>query len=933
MTELVLIETRHKFGYENKDGKIIIEPQFEEAKSFIGSYAIVKNNGKYGVIDIEGKFVINCLYNEIKHLFSDVFAVKKNEENDDWNFGVIDIRGKIILNFEHKYIECHNEQIFHCFSLEGKYDYLFNTKNKENVIKILQNEKWINLQNEVIFEGEGKFLDCNLLAVKKNDKWGVIDFGGKRIVNFSYDNISCIKDTLVVVNNNNVGLLGKQGEFIIEPSYKSIECVNVEDKISDSEPIYRDRSFGDFYAVFENLYHSYREDYIFDTNTSLVKLEGEITDKFYRSKIKLINNSIVFEHPEGFDFSKYLILSTDDYSEIYIQGEGIISNSKYEEVTQITNEAFVVKNNIFFGIYKADSKSEIIPCEFDRVQFQGTDLVLLCKNGLWGAQGIIDYGIFNIVMEVKIPFEFLEIKILNLSGSLFGVKKEVDYYGEVKSEYTILNQKGDPYGLIGKWESQFTYYNEDKIITSSGGKYGFVSKNGYVSIPFKYDEIKLRPDNDFDIRIDNRWGILTLDGLEKVAIKYSERIPTKYSKIIVEDSFSGCFGILSVDGKEIVPTIHQNLFIDDDYVYFGYGGYVDDGNFFSDYSNSTWGCMTKDGKIIVPRKYDCFKHEFGFILAGRDGYMLHDDYDGENNYGSEYSGVYDLYDNNGDLIFGGFSKFQYDNKNGVYIFLLGAKWETYSEIINEWNDIRSYHYKFNSEKALWLFLDKNLNTIIRTENGEQHKFNKGFICTIDIKKDENKIIRYFNLPVNLLAHGFKEVSGSNIIIGNSNNNDFRLLQAINIATGIKTDFYQNIQFINNKIFFFQKNWKMGIASFEQDIIEPKYLCLTEPINGFCFGIFELDKKFSSVELLNINEKLINPIIAISNIDTKHIANNVFIGHLKISLPETSYDLSDISVPVHEFFDDSFLNIISPVKSELFYGGDKNIYWFSGDYRF
>ncbi|MEE8043841.1 MAG: WG repeat-containing protein [Thermodesulfobacteriota bacterium] len=48
----------NKWGFVNKKGEIVIEPQFENAVSFSGGLAIVElGGGKWGYIDKKGKLV------------------------------------------------------------------------------------------------------------------------------------------------------------------------------------------------------------------------------------------------------------------------------------------------------------------------------------------------------------------------------------------------------------------------------------------------------------------------------------------------------------------------------------------------------------------------------------------------------------------------------------------------------------------------------------------------------------------------------------------------------------------------------------------------------------------------------------------------------------------------------------------------------------
>ena len=50
-----------KYGYIDKSGKVVIEPQFDYVRDFSEGLAVVEKDGKWGVIDKNGKVVIEPL--------------------------------------------------------------------------------------------------------------------------------------------------------------------------------------------------------------------------------------------------------------------------------------------------------------------------------------------------------------------------------------------------------------------------------------------------------------------------------------------------------------------------------------------------------------------------------------------------------------------------------------------------------------------------------------------------------------------------------------------------------------------------------------------------------------------------------------------------------------------------------------------------------
>ncbi len=67
---LAAVERNGKWGFMDKEGKMAIEPQYEDARSFCNEYAAVKQNGEWGFINVDGKMAIEPQFEDAKD-FSD----------------------------------------------------------------------------------------------------------------------------------------------------------------------------------------------------------------------------------------------------------------------------------------------------------------------------------------------------------------------------------------------------------------------------------------------------------------------------------------------------------------------------------------------------------------------------------------------------------------------------------------------------------------------------------------------------------------------------------------------------------------------------------------------------------------------------------------------------------------------------------------------
>jgi len=107
LPELIPYRKGNKWGYCDRNKKIIIEPMYEEANLFNEKYrtAIVKFNGLFGIIDDNGKKKTPYIYDKLECIANspNYFIANKGRR-----FGVIDLDGNTIIPFNYfdlKYFE------------------------------------------------------------------------------------------------------------------------------------------------------------------------------------------------------------------------------------------------------------------------------------------------------------------------------------------------------------------------------------------------------------------------------------------------------------------------------------------------------------------------------------------------------------------------------------------------------------------------------------------------------------------------------------------------------------------------------------------------------------------------------------------------------------------------------------------------------------
>ena len=156
----------------------------------VSYYFIVKNGRKYEIEKVED-------YN--------YFVLKQGNLT-----GVIDRQGNTVINTKYEDVKIPNPEkdIFVCYTSENNTTIL--NKNNEEIMKEYQNTEPIRLQSVA----SDLMYEKSVLKYKENDKFGLIDFTGKKITNAIYDEIEGLpykEGELLVKQNEKFGVINIKG--------------------------------------------------------------------------------------------------------------------------------------------------------------------------------------------------------------------------------------------------------------------------------------------------------------------------------------------------------------------------------------------------------------------------------------------------------------------------------------------------------------------------------------------------------------------------------------------------------------------------------------------------------------------------------------------------------------------------------------------------
>jgi hypothetical protein len=240
--KLFPVKAGEAFEYIDRDGKIVINPQFREACVFREGLALVESSGtdpKWGYIDEHGKYAISAKYKsatifseglawvvsensapsaiskggEVKFMLQKaqdvrifhggLAAFSQSVENGPVQWGFVDKSGSVKINPQFVGVGDFQEGKCVVNNKDGKYGYIDETG------KLIINNQ---------FDGAGGFINGRAI-VTFGGKWGVIDEKGGYVINPQFENIRDDGDLFLIEQDGKFGWTDRDGKITINPQF------------------------------------------------------------------------------------------------------------------------------------------------------------------------------------------------------------------------------------------------------------------------------------------------------------------------------------------------------------------------------------------------------------------------------------------------------------------------------------------------------------------------------------------------------------------------------------------------------------------------------------------------------------------------------------------------------------------------------------------
>lgn len=205
------IQVDGKYGFIERTGKIVLEPQFEAVRGFTEGIAAARSGGKWGLIDRTGKFILEPKFDWIDwgEKLPPIIAA-----SIDGKVGGIDKTGNVVIQPIYEMV---NEMS----------DGLIAVKLSDVESKYSPSWIYINAEGKQAFDkrfyGAGSFVNGRAFVKIGFDEWAIIDTSGNKIGERHFDsNVTwnAFSEGLTAVRvKNKWGYVDRDGKFVIKPRF------------------------------------------------------------------------------------------------------------------------------------------------------------------------------------------------------------------------------------------------------------------------------------------------------------------------------------------------------------------------------------------------------------------------------------------------------------------------------------------------------------------------------------------------------------------------------------------------------------------------------------------------------------------------------------------------------------------------------------------
>jgi KWG leptospira repeat protein len=511
-------------------------------------------------------------------------------------------------------------------------------------------------------------------VVKENNKYGVIDSKGNKIIETEYENVKIPnpeKDVFICYKNESTEILNEKKEKILT-EYENIEPLrlkNVQTDLMYEKSVLKYSKDGKYGII--NLAGKKITNAIYEEIDTLQFKEGELLVKkdgkygvinikgttLVKPQYDKIEVDKFYEEGNGYKKAGYIVSNTTEegyrYGYINIEGKKII-DTKYNDLYRVmevnSDDVYIIcAENGKYGLLK--NGKQIINNEYQSLVYNESNNTVTALKGK-------KYGVISINGKTIIPFEYKQIDIsgeyiytttaddntkvydsngkeTNIQGNMAIINVEnTDYkiYINTQNDKTTYSIYKDEQELTKNKYTYITYLFDNYFIAcNENGKLGVIDNSEKTQIEFMYNSMQQIENTNMIQAVNNSTKKTEIYSKEMKKICELENATIEnnieYLKIYNDNEIK----YISKDEKEVE---NKEVFKNNKIFAKQQGskwGFVDaNENMIVDYNydkvtevnkygfagikqNGKWGVIDSNGKIIVEPQYKLSENDPIFI--------------------------------------------------------------------------------------------------------------------------------------------------------------------------------------------------------------------------------------------------------------------------------------------------------------------------------
>lgn len=565
---LIIVSNDNKYGVIDYNNNVIIPNIYDDVLLCNNRryFVVYKKEDGYGIVNSAGTMVLPCRYNIINQwIFTDgLFTVQLGS-----NFGLIDSINNIFIPFAYDNIimlGAYNG-IAYCMAVKNNLCGLVDQSNKlivdcnYNDVKLLKN---------------------GIVAIKDtgSNKWGCINLSGKLLIPCEYDYVYDVGNGWKCVEQNKKwGCIDTNNNIIIPITYSN--SFNFENGFITTKTAYDTKLFFDNTGrkiIPEQIAGKYKDIGCFvngvavvtDANEykGLINKKGELLQSCECETITNLKEGVAWCVKDG----KYVLIDRTGRKKIEVSLN--FATDFYEGLS-------LVQNNSGYGFIDTSGKFKV-PCIYEDGNVFTNGYACMKKDGKWG---MIDKT-GKVILDFKYDEQFY------YSEGLLGVKENnkcfyLDIFGKKK---IVLKEN-----II-----DLDRFSNGLAMVSDSNKCGFIDKTGKLVIPLCYQRVTnfvkgravYMVSNDSKERSVYKFGLLDKSGKKITNAVYDRIWICGIAAIkVVLHTFGD--GLIGDNGEILAPCIYEDISLSNN-----------SSGICSAKLNGKWGYLNKQGKTIIPHKFD-----------------------------------------------------------------------------------------------------------------------------------------------------------------------------------------------------------------------------------------------------------------------------------------------------------------------------------------